>query len=271
MFGYEVSTKRLRSLGLAGVLALGLVSCQGKVLPTESLPISVVPTATPVPPTATPVPPTATPEPTTPADPTPEPTATPEPSGPGQHVRGAVRISIGGIDKLPLSRTFDYIVASTMTWETSGSNKKVPIVELSIRGSRSAPCLSRPCGDRAGLVVRVTANANYDAGQPDESRHCGSGVNYHERLALGSLGPGGSVDVDLQWDESGLLASTPVDSVFISTRRSGSFGFGRFLVGAPFGHGERGFGWDSLSIDRHGGWSELLSWNGENGQRARCP
>jgi hypothetical protein len=199
---------------------------------------------------------------------TPKPTSTPVPAR-GQWTRGSASVRIRGIDRLPLRRTQDYIVAASFTWELSGSDHNVPLAELSIRGTSSQPCQQRPCGAAAGLVVRVTANAAYDS--IDDSSLCGSGVNYHNRLALGRLGSGGSVDVQLEWDESGLRVSTPVDSVALGASRSGVFGFGRFLVGAPFGHGERGFGWDSLSIDNFGGTTELLSFGGREGERRRCP
>jgi hypothetical protein len=180
-------------------------------------------------------------------------------------------VQIRGVDRLRLNRHLDYVVAATLTWETSGADKRLPIAELSIRGTRARPCRQQPCGDDAGLVVRVTANADHDAGQPNEHRHCGSGTNYHQRLALGPLGPGGTVEVTLDWDAGGLRASTPADSVYIPAKVASSFGFGRFLVGAPFAHRERGYGWHELSIDRHGGGAQLLAFGGTSQRRNRCP
>jgi hypothetical protein len=230
-------------------------------------------------PTATPRPasratPTGPPRPTAPPTPTtpPAPTATPEPVSPHQAVRGSAVIHVRGIDRLPLKRTLDSIAAATLTWELDGADKRLPILELDIRGTRARPCQQRPCGDDAGLVVRVSANPSYDGSQHNESLHCGAGVNYNYRLALGPLGRDGGIDVALEWDESGVHASTPVDSVFIpAARKPGSFGFGRFLVGSPFAYGQRGFSWDTFSIDHYGGGAELVAFSGQPGKRAACP
>jgi hypothetical protein len=228
--------------------------------PPGAVPTAGIPAPQPTAPAATP-----TPEP-------PSPTPTPEPVAAGsQLTEGQAVVRIRGINRLPLQRTRDYLVAATFTWETSGSDKRLPIAELSIRGTRSQPCLRTPCGDAAGLVVRVTANPAYDSGQQDEHRHCGSGTNYHRRLAIGPLGSDGGVDVTMRWDRSGLHVSTPVDSVFLPTRVAGSVGFGRFLVGAPFRHGERGYGWDALSIDRFGGDAQLVAFHGTSQRRNACP
>jgi hypothetical protein len=262
-----------------------LAACDG-LLPKDLLGLDrpqqvEPPTATPAPsarmtPRATPKA-TATPVPRTtptprPPTPTPQPTATPEPASPQQAVRGSAVIHIRGIDRLPLKRTLDTIAAATLTWELDGADKRLPIAELDIRGTRARPCLQQPCGDDAGLVVRVSANPSYDGSQRNEALHCGAGVNYHYRLALGPLGRDGGVDVTVQWDEGGFRAATPVDSVYIpAARRPGSFGFGRFLTGSPFAYGQRGFSWDTFSIDRYGGDAALVSWSGQTGRRASCP
>lgn len=206
--------------------------------------------------------------------PTPSPSPTPREVGSGAEMFPAVRASavmrISGLSSLDLRTSADYIVAGTFTWETSGANKKLPILELSIRGTRNRPCLRSPCGDDAGLVVRATANPKHDATRP-ESEHCGSGTNYHRRIAIGDPGPDDSVDISISWDEAGVGVSSPVESTFIPSEIPGSFGFGRFLQGAPFSHGQRGFGWSELSIQNHGGSAKLTSFSGERGVIRPCP
>lgn len=237
-------------VSLASLFFLGTESCW---LPPPPNPTPCAPCGTPVPGNVTPTP-------------------TPPPLTPFQAIEGKALVRCKGIDSLPLSPVRDYVVCASFTWEMSGSDKSLPLVELSVRGTSPVPCASRPCGTSAGLVVRMTGNPKHDAGEPDEGQHCGGGVNYHRRLAIGALGADGGFDVELVWDPRGLHASTAIDSIFIpSARVPGSLGLGRFLVGAPFRHGERGFGWDELSINRFGGSAELLEYQGIPGDVKPCP
>ncbi len=212
------------------------------------------------------------PRPTPTSIPAPRPTPTAAPAHrPYQVTEGRAVLTIRGIDQLPLSPAADTSTVATMTWETEGRDLGAPVLELQIRGQSAEPCLSRPCRDRAGLVIRYSSSIAHDEGLP-ERQHCGEGVNYHRRIALGNL-PAGLLRVTLEWDRTMLRVSTPVDSwqSGLQEERGFSLGFGRVITGAPFERREiRGWSWKPL-LDGSP-WIKLSveSWTGSLGLWREC-
>lgn len=207
--------------------------------------------------------------------PTPEPTVPPVVT-PLQFREGRVHLRFYGLDKAPLTCADDVQILATLTYEQTGLDKSLPVVELDLMGNTSLSCPERPCNrngacatnpDLMGLRVRYTANIEHDASEPDEARHCGEGMNYHHRLALGTLGPDGSLDVWVSLDSDAerigpqtLTVATPVDSWSVPVKMDGSMGLGRAFLGSPWKRRDaRAWGWDAFSAHR---WArmEVLGW-----------
>jgi len=286
-------------LGLAlvviGVLCSMIQGCGGGLPPLPPCPplcLTPKPSASPTEtPTQTVNPPaaTATRVPTTPRSPSPSvrpsftPTATPTATATATPTPGVVMpfpvnsgkaiIRVLHADTLPLGPTNDNLVLFVLTAETDGLDPNQPVLEMAMRGTNPAPCLERRpgnlCGDKAGLVPRWTANIAWDrtldwsAGHEDESlaKSCGDGVNYHQRLALGPLGPDGELLVQIEWNHAQLSIKTPVDSVTISSRKVHTARFGRVIVGAPWDRQPasqwRSWLWRPFSA---GALIEIVSW-----------
>lgn len=227
--------------------------------------------------------PTPTPEPTaTPGEPEPTATPRPEPTPPVEFIQfteGAGKLRFRGLDRAPLSCEHDIQALATFTWEQGADDRTAPVLELQLMGNTPEPCLERPCGrseckpdpGKMGLRIRYTANILHDGQEPNEHLHCGSGLNANHRLALGPLGPGGSLDVTVALDEEPerggqrLIVSTPVDAWSIPVKHPGTMGFGKVALGSPWkrppkGPPIRGWSWHELSAHR---WAsmEVLEWN----------
>jgi hypothetical protein len=222
--------------------------------------------------------------------PVPSTTPTPAPSAPTpvptpeirQLTSGRAVLEISGLDSLPLSPTRDNLILSTLTWETEGNDRSVPVLELAIRGTSPEPCLSRTpargCRDAAGLVARYSSNLAFDSTLPWDAEHekqsaeqaCGAGVNYHQRLALGAYGSGGALRVTVEWTPDSITVRTPADAWTLAPRVAGSVGLGRVVAGAPWPRNEaRGWLWNGFSAGRP---VRVVQWSGAgSGPLGACP
>lgn len=217
------------------------------------------------------------PQPPTWPTPTPSPMATPEPSPappaePVEMTTGTIRLDFRRLHLAPLTCADDVQILATITGELEGMDLERPVLELSLMGNTSQPCLSRPCNrgqesgcgksgaddpDLMGLRVRYTANIAHDADEPEEEEHCGEGLNYHHRLALGRLGRDGSLSVWVTLEADTLTISTPVDAWSVPVKMPGTMSLGRVILGAPWPRREmRGWGWDTFSAHR---WAAMSS------------
>jgi hypothetical protein len=156
---------------------------------------------------------------------------------------------VHNIRSIPLRHGNDNLVAFVLTAETEGLDPNQPLIEVALRGYTSEPCIQRqvgrpqPCGDLAGWTPRFTGNIAYDRTLPwdgdnaaeSENRDCGSGVNFHQRLALGELEPDGSSLVHIEWNASQIQFQTKADSVTVTLAKPRTARFGRMIVGAPWG------------------------------------
>jgi len=83
----------------------------------------------------------------------------------------------------------DYFAASTFMWDEN--DRTAPALELSVRGTVNVLCLRMPCESAKnkpqplGIVARFSGDIKHDGQEPDEHRHCGSGIAYSRRLAIG--------------------------------------------------------------------------------------
>lgn len=200
--------------------------------------------------------PNPTPVPTARATPSPVQTPTPRP-GFRQLTSGRVVLAFRGLARVPLRHGWDKAAAATLTYETAGNDRAKPMLELEVGGNTSAPCLQTPCRDLMGLIPRWSSSLKHDdtldwstpeAEKASDPLACGTGTNYHRRLALGPM-PDGVLVVTVAWNADQLSVATPVDSVVWSLRRRGSFGLGRVVLGAPWPRREaRGHLWDGFSV-----------------------
>lgn len=214
-------------------------------------------------------------DPKPPKDPGPTPTPIPSPTPPpepipSQAISGRAVIEFKGLEKIPLAKTLDNIIIGNLTWEMSGKDRSLPILELAVRGTKNEPCLKTPCGDKMGLIVRWSANLKWDStldwsdAHDEESaeKSCGEGINYHQRMALGPITP--SLLVEVIWSSEGLTVKTPASTATWNlnhpVRSEGVLGFGRFVPGCPWKRGERGWLWDTFSSDRFGVTSKVITW-----------
>lgn len=270
-----MSAHSKRSLALALIDILGVVACIallgrcGGDLPPICPPAPTPPpTATPCDPCpiCPPAEPTATP---TPGEPTPRPSESPTPPVSAIPYRsGVARYLLSDVLR-PDYASLDYWAVLTMGWSDPGlwrANR--PALELSLRGTAPAPCLTSPCGPSAvGLVARWSANVEADNTQPDEDLHCGDGINYHRRLAIGPLGPGDSVVVEVEWEPSRVRVCTPVDCWESGRVPPDSAGFATWVPGVPED-------WDYWAREA---WSDarlaaLIGWTGTPGpDPVGCP
>ena len=261
-----------------GLLAWAISGC-GRIKPCEILQNCIEPSPFPT------VFETPHPSPTSPptAGPTPIPTASPTPLQSNRAhtiTRGIIKIILKGFYGLPLSKTFDNLSMVNVIAEKEGEplDRKRPVLEIAARGYNVEPCLipgKCDSGDKLGLEVTYSANLLYeDAGNFGA---CGHGTNYHRRLAVGNISDeyGGSVEVTIQFDESKMKVSTPVDSVEWENPVFGSLEFSRIIVGAPwkqgYKRGQRSWLWDSLSGAKYGGSADVVFWEGEKGEVRACP
>lgn len=218
------------------------------------------------------------------------PTPIPPPAEMQQFTRGTAKIQIKGVSNLPLSPTSDNWALGVLTWEQVGYDRSKPVLELSIRGTSPMICTTRPCKDKAGLIVRYSANLLHDDGldwstpaaeHESQKIACGQGLNFHRRLAIGASDF--VATVVLQGDK--LTVSTPVDSATFSLLEGqlsaqGSLGFGRFIQGVPWPRkGGRSWLWNAYDAtrDKEGNLTRtsasLLSWEavGSQPELQPCP
>lgn len=218
--------------------------------------------------------PTPRPTPVFTAIPLPVVTPMPPPLEIKQGTIGSASLLLSGVDGLPLSANLDNLGVGVMTWETEGTDRTKPVIELSIRGKKNIPCLRRPCDDddSAGLIVRYSANLAHDStldwsskqAEEESQKHaCGQGNNYHYRLALGPADP---VHITVEWDRSRIMVKTPVDGVEYRLSKGqlaavGSLGFGRFIEGIPWPRNQtRSWLWDQFSATRYGAKMVVEDW-----------
>jgi hypothetical protein len=147
-----------------------------------------------------------------------------------------------------------------------------PALELSIRGTSDEHCLTAPCTNTAlGLVARWSCNIRHDAGEPDEHKHVGEGINYRNRIPIG---PGPITTVYVEWGPDGrrVTVSTNYGS-WTAKRGVKSPGFGVFVAGIA--NAPKGIGWarEPWSIQRNGGAARLVSWKARDplGILSTCP
>lgn len=240
-----------------------------------------IPLPTPGPPKSTPTPAsTELPAPT--ERPTQKPTPIPPPTEMQQFTKGTARIQIKGVGNLPLSPTSDNWALGVLTWEQEGLDRSKPVLELSIRGTSPMICTTRPCKDKAGLIVRYSANLLHDdsldwstpaAEHESQKVACGQGLNFHRRLAIGASDF--VATVVLQGDK--LMVSTPVDSATFSLLEGqlpaqGSLGFGRFIQGVPWPRrGGRSWLWNQFDGTKQGATASILSWEAVGSQQELQP
>lgn len=209
--------------------------------------------------------PSATP--TSMAIPTPPITPTPLPHvefAPGR--AGGAVVYFTKLDKAPLTCQADVQALATFLWDLDArANPDRPILELQVMGNTPMPCLVQGCNngpksckpdssdpDWMGLRVRYSANKKNDRNLP-ENQHCGAGINYNHRMALGPLDSSGGVRVGVSWDPSGITIETPAETRHLpagdpeSGERYYSPGFSGVILGT-----RAGIGWvpPALSADK---------------------
>ena len=161
----------------------------------------------------------------------------------------------------------DYFAFSTLLWDANDLH--APALELSIRGTENKLCERMPCGVSAlGLVVRFSGDIKHDGKEPDEKKHCGSGLNYSKRLAIGT---DRAFDVSVSWSPEGIEVETPESRAWLS-KGAPRVGFGKVYFPLP---SDRGIGWSRSPwlLQLNGGSATLLSWAavGEQLALAECP
>lgn len=226
-------------------------------------------------------------QPTPPPIATPSPTATPPPTVPLPvlpMLNGTVTLRFSNLDQAPLTCRDDVQILATLTGEEVGIDRKQPIVELGLMGNSPTPCPVQPCNrgnkdipcdiapDLMGLRVRYTANIDHDKDVEGEQGHCGSGMNYHRRLALGPLPPGGKLEVTVSITDTQLIVATPVDSWSTTLKKPKSMSISRVVLGSPWTRREaRAWGWDAFSAHN---WARVdsIAWDvTKSGKALTCP